>query len=166
MTLPCFPLHSARLPVTERQVVHPHRIWVRSAVSVQLNVYPKVPAGSLDWLRVESHVYRNNVSIGCDRDKMWLPIASLKLQPQLNVGGGSGPEAWYRSGNPLLIGVVPHLPSTVSERTLNSKVVPGATDNLVYVVLNAERRLRMLDVLIEHEHEVRRIRIVPQALPP
>ena len=74
------------LPIIQGEVVHPHRIGVGSGVSIQLNMDSKVAVEAVDGLRIEGHVYRDDVTVGTNRDEMQLAVAPLELQSALDMG--------------------------------------------------------------------------------
>ena len=66
----------------------------------------------------------------------------------------------------MLVGRIPDLPYGVAERTLRRELVPLSVQELVHVVLNAKRGSRILNVLIQAQHEMRDPRVVPETPPP
>ena len=129
-------------------------------------MYAEVAIQAVKWLRIEGGVYGHDVAVGADGDEQYVAVASLEFEAHLSVSGGGWPGAWYRSGNPDLIGRIPELPNAESVGALDREVVPLAIDDLVGLVLDAKRRLGIFHVLVESENEVRGSGIGAETLPP
>ena len=146
--------------------MHPDGIRIRVLVGVQLKMHAEVSALTIDGLGIEEAFDCVSPAIDRNGDEVCRSVKALVFHSQLNVPFWHRPNARNACLDPMLVCGVPDLPDAVAERTLRREFVPLPTQQLIDVVLNSPRSCRILDVLVEAQHKMGKVRIIPQALPP